>query len=119
MNPDAYMPFYGNDFFQAIEGHSDSIGIAYQRCIWYYWHQTHCEGLKNDSEFLRRLCRCERPDWELMESVIFDNEKFFTLGEDGMWHQKRASQEWQKSVEKYLRSIKGAKARWNKQKGNE
>ena len=101
MKPDSYMPLYGNDLFQAIEGLSDTIGLAYIRVIWYYWHHNHCRGLRDESEFLRRLCRIEKDEWTEATAILFDNDKFFTLGEDGLWHQKRTDQEWQSSVNKY------------------
>ena len=35
--PSAYLPFYGNDFFEAIAGYSDAVGMGYLRAIWHYW----------------------------------------------------------------------------------
>lgn len=116
MHPDAFIPFYGNDYFQAVEGHDELIAIAYLRAIWYYWHQNHCKGLRDDDEFLRRLCRVEKDQWERVRAIIFDNEKFFTQDAEFLWHQKRAEEEWRKSVEKYDAAVNrgkaGAKSRW-------
>lgn len=117
MHPDAFIPFYGNDFLQAMDGHEDKVVVAYLRAIWHYWHHTHCKGLLDDEEFLRRLCRVEREDWDHVKGVLFDNNKFFTQDADFMWHQKRAEEEWRKSVAKYDAQVKrgraGAKARWD------
>ncbi len=116
MNPDAYIPFYGNDFFQAVEGESDLVVVGYMRAIWNYWHHTHCDGLRNDSEFLRKICRIEKDAWAEAEAIIFDNDRFFTLGENGKWHQKKAYQKWIEVKTNYdaiiARSKAGAKARW-------
>ncbi len=118
MSPDSYIPFYGNEFLQAIEGHSDSISMGYLRCIWHYWHQTHCKGIRNNDEFLRKLARIDRSDWEYAHSIIFDNDKFFTLGEDGLWHQKRAFTIWADVKEAYekqvMRTAAASAARWKK-----
>jgi len=118
MNPDSFMPLYGDEFFAAIEGLPENIGMGYLRAIWHYWGHTHATGLRDDPEFLRRLCRIERHDWEEARAVIFDNDKFFTLGEDGKWHQSRAASEWKKSKDAYdlklKRATDGAKARWRK-----
>ncbi len=110
------MPLYGADFFDAVRGQPDHIGLGYLKAIWYYWTHTHCEGLRDDQEFLRKVCEVERDDWAEAMAVIFDNDKFFTLDADGTWHQKRAAQEWAKAKEKYQRKVKqtseARKKRW-------
>ncbi len=58
--PSAYLPFYGNDFFEAIAGYSDAVGMGYLRALWHYWNHTGCDGLPDDDEYLRRVCGCER-----------------------------------------------------------
>jgi uncharacterized protein YdaU (DUF1376 family) len=119
MKPDAYMPFYGGDFLSATSGMSDACFRCYLRAIWHYWHHSHCEGLKNDSEELRRICCADRENWDEVYEQIF-NDEFFYLGEDDKWHQKRAYEEWQKSSEQYQkvldRAKAGASARWSKRK---
>ena len=120
MNPDSFIPFYGNDFNQAIEGQPDSIAIGYWRAIWHFWHHNHCSGLKDDDEFLRRLCRIDKGEWEQAKEFIFDNEKQFTLNENGLWVQTRAVKEWIKSKDKLeklsSRGLKGASIRWGKRR---
>lgn len=107
--PDAYIPLYGIEFLAAVEGHSDAIGMGYLRAIVHYWSHTHCTGLKDEQEFLRRLCRIDREDWEAAMAIIFDNDRFFTLGEDGKWHQKRAAQEWAKSLAAYQARVENGR----------
>ncbi len=102
--PDSYMPFYGKDFFQAVHRYPVGIGMGYLRAIWEYWNHTHCEGLSDNDEELRLLCVADRQEWPYVKSVIFDNDKFFTIGEDGKWHQRRAAKEWAISKEKYERA---------------
>ncbi|TAK94678.1 DUF1376 domain-containing protein [Patescibacteria group bacterium] len=113
MDPDLYMPFYGNDFFAAVEGHGESFVSAYIRALWHYWHVNHCEGLKNDNGFLRRVCRCNASDWPGTGPVIFG--EYFLL-ENGLWHQKRAREEWLKMCDMLERRRRagsiGAKRRW-------
>lgn len=121
MKPDSYMPFYGNDFFQAVAGLPDNVAISYLRCCWYYWTHDHCRGLRNDPDALRRIAQVDRMDWADVFAVVFDNDRFFTLGEDGLWHQKRCDLEWAKAIVKYKSAVdngrKGAEKRW-KSKSN-
>jgi uncharacterized protein YdaU (DUF1376 family) len=120
MKPDAYMPVYWNEFWMAVEGLPDSIIVAYQRCFSYYYHHNHCRGLPDDNEFLRKLCRCDKSDWEYVRGTIFNNDRFFTQDRDGLWHQKRTEQEWNKSKEKYEKAVTrakaGARGRWKKKR---
>ncbi len=116
MKPDAWMPVYGNDFLQAVEGLPDAIAFGYFRLCWYYWHHNHCAGLKDDDEFLRKIARIERDEWPEAKATLFDNDKFFTNGADEFWHQKRCDEEWQKAVKNYESTVEraklGAKQRW-------
>ena len=116
MNPDAFIPFYGADFFGAVKGHPDHVALGYLKAIWYYWNHTHAQGLKDDVNFLRKVCEIEESKWEESFPVIFDNEQFFTLGENGLWHQVRAAEEWDKAKTKYDKAVArgkpASKARW-------
>jgi uncharacterized protein YdaU (DUF1376 family) len=115
--PSAYLPFYGNDFFEAIAGHPDGMGMGYLRALWHYWSHTSCEGLPDDDEYLRRVCCCDRPDWASTKEIIFDNRYHFRL-ENGLWHQGRCRAEFQKSKDLYSsRSESGKRGmakRWHK-----
>lgn len=121
MNPDAYIKFYPGEFFAAIEGYADPFGWCYFCAIMHYWQVNHCEGLRNDDEFLRRICRCSAEDWQTIGPIIFDNNgKFFRQDEsgDGLWKQKRAREEWEKA-EKTIASLSaagraGMRKRWGK-----
>lgn len=120
MKPDSYMPFYGNDFFQAVEGWPSTAIEAYLRAIWNYWHHNHCRGLEDNDDSLRRICRVDKEDWESVRSRVFDNEKFFMQDAEGRWHQKRAEDLWNDAKIKYGTAVKrakaGAKARWQRRK---
>jgi uncharacterized protein YdaU (DUF1376 family) len=111
--PDIYLPFYGNDFFNAVEGYDAVIERAYIRALWHYWHVNHCEGLQGNTERLRGICRVEADRWEEVYPIIF-GEFFKKIA--GAWHQKRALEEWQKAVaiiEKKSNGGKlGMKKRW-------
>ena len=100
MKPDAYMPFYGDDFFSATRGWSGSMRDSYLACLWHYWSHTHAEGLPDDDDQLWRLCGCEMQNWARTKGLIFDNDKFFRL-ENGRWHQKRAKEEYQAALDDY------------------
>ena len=115
--PSAYLPFYGNDFFESIAGYPDAVGMGYLRALWHYWSHTSCEGLPDDDEYLRRVCGADASDWERTRSILFDNRYHFRLEGDA-WHQGRCKAEFQRSKDIYAaRSAagKGAMAkRWHK-----
>jgi hypothetical protein len=71
MKPDAYFPFYAADFWQSVAGQTSVIIEAYLRALTHYWCHTHCEGLDDDSEILRRICNVDSVDWHNVQSVVF------------------------------------------------
>ena len=113
--PSAYLPLYGNDFFEAIAGYPDAVGMGYLRALWHYWNHTGCDGLPDDDDYLRRVCCCERAEWARTKGLIFDNRYHFRL-EEGVWHQPRCREEWRKSQEIFAQRSKlgsaAAKKRW-------
>ncbi len=113
--PSAYLPLYGNDFFEAIAGYPDAVGMGYLRALWHYWNHTGCDGLPDDDEYLRRVCCCDASAWERTKSIIFDNRYHFRL-ENGQWHQPRCRHEYEKSREIFENRSKqasaAAKKRW-------
>ena len=114
--PSAYLPLCGNDFFEAIAGYPDAVGMGYLHALWHYWHHTGCEGLPDDDEYLRRICGGDRADWARTKGILFDNRYNFRL-EDGVWHQPRCREEWRKSQEIFARRSNlgsaAAQKRWN------
>jgi hypothetical protein len=82
------MPFEGRRFFEAVQMFDDETSLKYLRALWFYWSHTHCEGLPDDDEGLRRLCQCDLGKWARLKGLIFDNDHFFKL-ENGKWHQHR------------------------------
>jgi hypothetical protein len=116
--PETFIPFYGEDFFTAVEGLPKSTAFIYLKLIWHYWSRTHCTGLKNDDEFLKRVGNIQDWEWPQVKTELFTGDGFFTLESDGFWHQLRAAHEWKRRVSLYnYRSIAGktgAKARWKK-----
>lgn len=107
--PSAYLPLYGNDFFEAIAGYPDAVGMGYLRALWHYWNHTGCEGLPDDDEYLRRVCVCDHSEWARTKGIIFDNRYHFRL-EDGLWHQPRCREEWRSSCELYAKKVKQTEA---------
>jgi len=115
--PTAYFPFFGNDFFEAVAGYSDTILASYLRALWHYWHHTGCEGLRDDDNYLRRVCVPDGLNWPETKGIIFDNRYFFRL-ENGLWQQHRCREEFQRSIAIGNRrsriGAKGAQARWQR-----
>ena len=123
MKPDAFMPVHWPEFWQAVEGLSPVIIVAYLRAMSYYWHHNGCKGLHNDSEFLRNLCRCDREDWGSVFGILFDNGGNFFKQENGLWHQKRCRHEYthaQNLMDKRKHQTeKATVARWAEKHKNE
>lgn len=107
--PSAYLPFYGNDFFFAVAGYSDTVLAAYLRALWQYWHHTGCEGLQDDDVYLRRVCVPDGLNWPETKGILFDNRYFFRL-EDGLWHQPRCRELWAKALLAYEKQVKRTEA---------
>lgn len=101
------MPFFGLEFFQAVEGYPDSVALGYMRAVWHYWHHEHCGGLPDDDDFLMRLCRIDRVEWVRAKSIIFG--RFFNL-ERGKWHQKRAREIHEKIQNQYMARVNQTRA---------
>ena len=97
MKIDAFMPFYGSEFFNAVAGLSNEIIGIYMRCCWHYWSHTNCDGLPDDDEYLRELCRVDAAKWTDKKSKIFNGFLFKKTG--GKWHQKRCKEEYAKALE--------------------
>ena len=119
MKPDSYIKLDGR-FFHAVVGLSNAAAFGYLWAIWYYRHHNHCKGLENDSEFLRKICHCEKDEWDKVFNTIFSGDEFFMLDENGLWQQKRAQEDYNEDTEKLMRYVnrgtKGAQARWGKKK---
>jgi len=116
MNPDVYMPFFWGDFWQAVKAWPYAAVVGYQKALTYYWFHMKCEGLKDDSESLRKICELDKDEWAECCELIFDNDKFFKQDSSGLWRQKRADKEYAFCITrtKHLRaaSLAGNKARW-------
>jgi uncharacterized protein YdaU (DUF1376 family) len=106
--PTAYLPFYGNDFFEAIAGYPDGVGLGYLRALWHYWSHTGCQGLPDEDEYLRRVCGCELSEWARTKGILFDNRYQFRL-ENGLWHQPRCRAEFQKSQAMFAKRSEAGK----------
>lgn len=107
MKPVHHFPFYGNDFFQAVDGYSDAVIVGYLRALWHYWNHLHCSGVPDDDEYMRKICHCDQTVWLRTKGIIFDNERFFKL-EDGKWHQGRMKKERDKTISAYNAKVAAA-----------
>lgn len=121
-NLEAFMPFYGDDYFTAVAGWPEKAAQSYLRAIWHYWKHEQCKGLRNEDEYLRRVCQCDKDDWEEVRGYVFDNDKAFTLDadpdRDSQWQQGRAQREYDASKAKYESAVRrgkmGGPAKWKK-----
>ena len=113
----AYLPLYGNDFFESIAGYPDAVGMGYLRALWHYWNHTSCEGLPDDDEYLRRVCGADASDWERTRSILFDNRYHFRLV-DGVWQQPRCREEWRLAMLLYEKKLRQTEAASKARTGN-
>ena len=116
-----WIAFYYEAFFNDCEHHANSVIGAYLRFIYLYTKRL-CVGLPNDESQLRRLSGCDSDaEWKSIYAAIFgDGESgFFKLQEDGLFHQKRAREEFLISTERTEKKVKGgkegARRRWHTQ----
>ena len=79
------MPFFGNEFFECVAGYSAEVSMSLLRAGWHFWAARHCDGLPDDDDYLRRVCRVAPGDWPAIKRIIFDNDKHFRMI-DGLWH---------------------------------
>jgi uncharacterized protein YdaU (DUF1376 family) len=100
--PTPKMEFDPVDFEQATGMFTDEEKYKYIRCLTFYWHHSHVEGIPNDETGLRELCHCDLAKWARLKGMIFDNDKFFFL-ENGKWHQKRARANYLKKQEDLIK----------------
>ena len=107
------------EYWLAVEGESDGVQLSYLRAITHYWCNRHCKGLSNNSDQLRRICHRDPEDWPFIFPVVFDNDRFFTLGADGLWHQKRAAAEWEIAAARYAKAVNAGSKRWRGKNKNE
>jgi uncharacterized protein YdaU (DUF1376 family) len=104
MRPDEYIKLT-KDFFQAVHGKPAYVKAGYLSALCYYRFHNHCQGLENDSEFLRKVCDITPAEWREGFNIIFDNEFFFTLDVDGLWQQKRAKEDYEEDRGKYWKAV--------------
>jgi hypothetical protein len=116
LNPEIWMPFYGQDFDRSTKGWDGALRWSYLMAIWAYWLGK-CEGLTTDDLILRNICECQLDAWARTKPMIFGN-KFQLI--DGLWHNDRAAElrgdavECMKSI--HARAVAGGLARWESSK---
>ena len=98
------MPFDGRRFFEAVKGWPHDAALKYLIYLWHYWNHTHCDGLNDDDDYLRRLAECDLVDWRKVKGLIFDGEHFFKL-EAGKWHQSRCKKVYFRELDRYQKNL--------------
>lgn len=119
MKIDHYMPFFGKDFFGAMEGFREIVVSSYIRALWHYWQHTHCRGLRDDSDYLRVICHCDDLQWEYVYPILFgDGGELFYRDRSGLWQQDRARTEYLMREHIYEARSAGGKAAAGKRWAN-
>jgi uncharacterized protein YdaU (DUF1376 family) len=106
--PNRFYPFFYRDVFDETECEPEFIFGGYMRAICRYWSEC-CQGLRNDTEYLQKICHLTDEQWAKVRDTIFG--KFFYLDEEtDLWKHPRIDQQWTKAEAAYARCIKGGLA---------
>ena len=84
---DIWMPLCIGDYLADTSHLSTLHHGAYLLLLMHYWRTG---PLPNDPEQLANICKMTPDAWSIAQAVL---GKFFSIGEDGMLHQKRADKE--------------------------
>lgn len=87
-----YMPLFPEKFFADTLSMSWDARAVYLELIALAWNRG--GTLPSDQNQLRRMIGCRTQTWRRLWQQI---EPFWTLGEDGNWHQKRLDREWRRA----------------------
>lgn len=118
MSPDSYIKYRHGEFSTAMMGQPVFVKWGYWMAIVHYRCHRHCHGLENNDRVLRAICEVDEKDWEYFKGIVFDNDKCFVLDADGLWHQKRAEEDYKEDLKKLelykRRGEAGAAGRWSR-----
>lgn len=113
---DIWMPLAIGDYL-ADTSHLDTTQHgAYLLLLMHYWRKG---PLPNDAEQLANITKLSKDAWSSQQAVLMN---FFTLAEDGLWHQKRSDRErekWMKTRQTAQhKASNAAKTRWENASSN-
>lgn len=107
---DIWMPWYLGDYFADTSHLSTEQHGAYLLLLAHYWRTG---SLRDDDLSLSRITKLSLKSWRRHAPVV---RAFFTVGADGLLHNKRSDLELKRWNEKKLKAVekaeKAAEARW-------
>jgi uncharacterized protein YdaU (DUF1376 family) len=107
---DIWMPLYIGDYLADTAHLTTEQSGAYLHLLMAYWRTG---ALPNDDRALAQICRLPLDAWSIAQAML---RPFFSLGEDGLLHQKRSDAELERWNAKKLsakeKAAKAAGARW-------
>jgi uncharacterized protein YdaU (DUF1376 family) len=104
---DIWMPLYIGDYL-ADTSHLDAQRHGcYLLWMMHYWRKG---PLSNNLEDLIWMGKIKGPDTNIVALALL--KEFFSLEEDGLWHQKRLDIEREKAQGQKRRGVAGANAKW-------
>jgi uncharacterized protein YdaU (DUF1376 family) len=107
---DIWMPLSIGDYLADTSHLSTLEHGAYLLMLMHYWRKG---PLPNDPVKLANICKMTVDAWSIAQAVLKD---FFSIGDDGLLHQRRADRERAKWIEKKdlakEKAKMAAKARW-------
>ena len=105
---DVWMPVYIGDYLADTMRLSTVQHGAYFLLMMEYWKQG---PLPNDHDELSAIARADRKVWD--KSIWPTLKRFFSLEDDGLFHQKRADRERAFAAEKSEKRSAAARAKWD------
>lgn len=105
---DVWMPVYIGDYLADTMRLSTVQHGAYFLLMMEYWKQG---PLPNDHDELSAIVRADRKVWD--KSIWPTLKRFFSLEDDGLFHQKRADRERAFAAEKSEKRSAAARAKWD------
>lgn len=106
---DVWMPIYIGDYLADTMRLSTVQHGAYFLLMMEYWRQG---PLPDNADELSAIVRADRKTWD--KSIWPVLKRYFTLGDDGLLHQKRADEERANAYGLKAKRTAAAQARWNK-----
>ena len=106
---DVWMPIYIGDYLADTMRLSTVQHGAYFLLMMEYWRQG---PLPDNADELSAIVRADRKTWD--KSIWPVLKRYFTLGDDGLLHQKRADEERANASGLKAKRTAAAQARWNK-----
>lgn len=111
-----YFKFYPSDWLSdsSVQFMSLEEEGAYIRLLCYAWNEGDNCGLPDDDKFISRLLKVSTRKWGKLKDILFSgNHAVFEKKSDGLMHNKRLDEEWEKVHQRREKAVMAANSRWS------